>query len=143
MAAQAGKDVLIELDDTGGTTFVVVGGLRSQSIALNASTIDVTHAASVGRWRELLAHSGVRSATISGSGVFIDSAGEEDVRGLMMQEEVTPVLGNFRFTIPSFGTITGKFKVTALSYAGTHDGEATFDMTFESAGALTWAAAGA
>lgn len=141
MTAQAGKDVLIELDDTGGSTFVIVGGMRSTSITLNATTIDVTHAASAGRWRQLLAESGMRSASISGSGVFIDSAGEDDVRGLMMQNETNAVLGNFRFTIPGFGTMTGKFKVTTLTYSGAHDGEATFDMAFESAGELTWAAA--
>jgi TP901-1 family phage major tail protein len=137
MAAQAGKDVLIELDDSGGSTFVAVGGLRSTSISLNASSIDVTNADSTGRWRELLAESGIKSAGLSGSGVFVDSAGEEDVRGLFFQEATN---GAFRFTIPDFGTITGAFKVTGLEYAGEHDGEATYSMSFESAGALTWAA---
>ena len=138
MAAQAGKDVLIKVDDTGGSTFVTVGGIRSASISLNATMVDVTSADSTGRWREGLAASGLKTATISGTGVFVDSAGEEDIRELFFQEAA---LGAFEFTIPDFGTVTGPFKVTSLEYAGDHDGEATFSMTFESAGELTWAAA--
>lgn len=138
MAAQAGKDVLIKVDDTGGSTFAAVGGIRSSSISLNASMIDTTSADATGRWRTALAQSGLKSATISGSGVFVDSNAEEDVRGLFFQEAV---LGAFEFTIPSFGKITGPFKVTQLDYAGDHDGEATYSMTFESAGELTWTAA--
>lgn len=138
MAAQAGKGVLIKLDDTGGTTFVTVGGMRSANIALNATTIDVTDADSTGRWQEMLAQSGVRSCSISGSGVFKDSAGEDDVRGVFFTDTTTAA---FQFTIPGFGTLTGPFRVTALSYAGEHDGAATYDMSFESAGPVVWAAA--
>ncbi|MEM8624847.1 MAG: phage tail tube protein, partial [Pseudomonadota bacterium] len=39
-----------------------------------------------------------------------------------------------------FGTVTGAFQVTSLEYAGNHDGEATFEMSLASAGALSFAA---
>ena len=38
--------------------------------------------------------------------------------------------------IPDFGVIAGPFQVTGLEYAGTHDGEATFEVSLASAGAL-------
>ena len=52
MAAQKGKDLLLKMSD--GASFVTVAGLRSRRIAFNAETVDVTHAESVDRWRELL-----------------------------------------------------------------------------------------
>lgn len=53
MAAQKGKDLLLKMSD--GASFVTVAGLRSRRIAFNAETVDVTHAESTERWRELLA----------------------------------------------------------------------------------------
>lgn len=42
--------------------------------------------------------------------------------------------------IPSFGTLEGPFQITSIEYAGTHDGEATFELSLASAGAITFAA---
>lgn len=57
MGAQKGKDLLIRAGDGAGG-FVAVAGLRTRQITLNAETVDVTNAASAGRWRELLAGRG-------------------------------------------------------------------------------------
>ena len=43
--------------------------------------------------------------------------------------------------LPDFGTVEGPFQITALEYTGSHDGEATFDVALESAGALSFEAA--
>ncbi|ODN72434.1 Phage major tail protein 2 [Methylobrevis pamukkalensis] len=43
--------------------------------------------------------------------------------------------------IPDFGTVAGLFQVTALDYAGNHDGEVTYELGLESAGALSFSAA--
>jgi len=137
MAAQPGKDVLIKVDSDGAGTFVTIGGMRSKSISLNSETVDVSDSDSTNRWRELLAGAGLRSATVTGSGVFKDSAGEEDVRGYFF----AGTHEDYQFIVPDFGTIEGAFQVTAIDYAGEHNGEATYSMTFESAGELTWTAA--
>jgi TP901-1 family phage major tail protein len=52
MAAQKGKDLLVKIAD--GAGFTTVAGLRSRRIAFNAETVDITHAESADRWRELL-----------------------------------------------------------------------------------------
>ena len=74
MAAQRGKDLLVKLDMTGAGVFETVAGLRASRITFNAETVDVTNLGSAGRWRELLSGAGVRSAAITGSGVFRDEA---------------------------------------------------------------------
>ena len=137
MAAQKGKDLLLKLDETGSGTFVTVAGLRATRLSFNADTVDVTTAESAGRWRELLAGAGVRNAAVSGSGVFKDAASDAALQRVFF-DGVAP---EFEVVIPDFGTVSGAFQVTALEYAGTHDGEATFEVSMASAGALVFAAA--
>jgi len=137
MAAQKGSDILIKVDSDGAGSFVTIGGMRSKSISFNAETVDVSDSDSVNKWRELLADAGMKSATLTGSGVFKDSAGEDDVRGYFF----TQAIEDYQFIIPDFGTVEGAFQVTAIDYAGEYNGEATYSMTFESAGELTWTAA--
>jgi TP901-1 family phage major tail protein len=43
--------------------------------------------------------------------------------------------------VPDFGTIQGAFQIAALDYAGEHDGEVTYTLALESAGALSFTAA--
>ena len=136
MAAQAGKDILIQVDPVPDGTFVTVGGMRSKSISFNRETIDVTCSDSAGLARELFSGGGVFSAAISGSGVFKDTAQDETVRAA----HFTGALLTMRFTIPDFGTITGLFQVTTLEFAGEYNDTVTFSQTYESAGDLTYAA---
>jgi len=39
---------------------------------------------------------------------------------------------------PDFGEIEGPFQISELAYSGEHDGEASFTLTLESAGALSF-----
>jgi TP901-1 family phage major tail protein len=135
MAAQKGKDLLLKLADA-GAVFVTIAGLRARQIAFNAEAVDVTHAESAGRWRELLAGAGVRRASISGSGVFKDDAADL----LLRQVFFDGLIRDWQVVVPGFGTITGPFQVSALEYRGDHAGEVTFDMSIDSAGALTFVA---
>ncbi|MEM6576991.1 MAG: phage major tail protein, TP901-1 family, partial [Pseudomonadota bacterium] len=77
MAVQNGKDLLVKIDLTGGGNFQTVAGLRATRVSFNAESVDVTSLESAGGWRELLAGAGVKSASISGSGIFRDAASDE------------------------------------------------------------------
>ena len=74
MAAQKGKDLLLKVDSNGSGSFTTIAGLRARTLAFNAESVDVTHAESAGQWRELLAGAGVKSARLTGSGIFKDAA---------------------------------------------------------------------
>lgn len=137
MVAQKGKDLLIKIDMDGSGTFLSFAGLRAQRISFNAETVDITSLDSAGGWREILAGAGVRSATISGAGVFRDDATDERARQIFFDGQ-TP---RFQVIIPDFGTVEGPFLITAIEYAGTHDGEATYEITLASAGPLSFVAA--
>jgi len=114
-----------------------VAGLRATRISFNAESVDVTSLESAGGWRELLAGAGVKSASISGSGIFRDEASDERARQIFFDGE-TP---DFQVVIPDFGVVEGPFQVSAIEYAGTHDGEATYELSLASAGQLTFTAA--
>ncbi|HEY0236745.1 MAG TPA: phage major tail protein, TP901-1 family [Afipia sp.] len=134
MGAQKGKDLLLKMND--GTGFVTVAGLRSRKISFNAETVDVTHAESVDRWRELLEGAGVKRASISGRGLFKDAASDALVRQAFFDGDITPS----QVVVPAFGTIEGPFQISSLEFSGEHNGEVTFDIGLESAGALTFTA---
>jgi TP901-1 family phage major tail protein len=136
MAAQKGKDLLLKLDQTGGGSFVTVAGLRATRLSFNADTVDVTTVESVGNWRELLAGAGLRTAAISGSGVFKDAASDAALRQVFFDGTIP----DFEIVIPDFGSVTGPFQLTSLEYSGQHDGEAMFEIALVSAGALSFAA---
>ncbi len=135
MAAQRGKDLLLRLESA-PAVFTTVGGLRARQISLNAETVDVTHAESAGRWRELLAGAGARRASISGAGVFRDEASDAMVREVFFAGEIR----DWQVVVPEFGRIQGAFQITQLEYRGEHAAEVTFEIALESAGALTFTA---
>ena len=146
MAAQKGLDMLLKMDISGTQT--TVGGLRSTSITMNDEAVDVTNKDSLGT-RTLLAGAGVNSISISGSGVFTDSACEVAVRAAFnLQQNTsdgssaqTPAFETFQFLIPNLGTYTGAFMIASIEYSGEFNGEVTYSMSFESAGYITFAAA--
>ena len=139
MVAQNGKDLLVKIDMTGSGAFETVAGLRATRISFNAETVDVTSLESTGGWRELLAGAGVKTAAISGSGVFKDAGSDERARQIFFDGE-TP---EFQVIIPDFGIVEGPFQITAVEYAGAFNGEATYELSLASAGVLTFTAAGA
>ncbi|MTH95852.1 phage major tail protein, TP901-1 family [Roseibium sp. RKSG952] len=136
MSAQRGRDLLLKLDADQTGSFVTVAGLRARRIALSAGTVDITTADSPGRWRELLEAASTRTASLSGSGLFKDAASDAQARQLFFDGSIRP----WQAVIPDFGTLEGLFQITALEYAGRHDGEVSFELALESAGELTFTA---
>lgn len=136
MAVQNGKDLLIKVDMVGNGQFVTLAGLRATRISFNTETVDVTSLESAGGWRELLAGAGMKTASISGSGVFRDANTDGRARQIFFDAEM-PL---FQVIIPDFGVVEGKFQISSLEYAGSHNGEATYEMTLASAGQLTFTA---
>jgi len=135
VAAQKGKDLLLKIDGNGSGGFVTVAGLRTKRLAFNSETVDITDADSAGRWRELLGGSGVQRASLSGTGIFKDASSDALIRAAFFAGSVV----DWQLAIPDFGTVAGPFQIAALEYTGNHDGEVTFDIALESAGAISFA----
>jgi len=137
MAGQKGRDVLIKISDGADPeAFVTVAGIRAKTISLNARSVDGTSGESPEAWRELIAGAGVKSASVSGAGVFKDANSDALLREVFFSQEAR----NFELIIPDFGKLAGPFLVEALDYSGDYDGEAAFAITLASAGALSFTA---
>lgn len=136
MAAQKGKDLLLKVDGDGLGTFTTVAGLRSQTIAFNAESVDVTHQESAGRWRELLAGAGAKTARITGAGIFKDASSDALIRSAFFAGTIL----DWQVVVPDFGTIEGQFHIATFELSGRHDGEVAFEIGLESAGELAFTA---
>jgi len=133
MAVQKGASLVVKIGNSASPeVFTTVAGLQDTSISINQETVDVTNKDS-SRVRTLLAQGGVKSFTITGSGIFQDHASEQSV--------LTAFDGsgfiNFQFLVPDYNTFTGAFQVTTLDYTGTYNGAVQYSMTFESASTVT------
>ena len=135
MAAQKGSALLVKIGNAGSPeAFTTIGGMRSTSISMNDEMVDITNKDSA-RARTILAQGGINSMTISGSGIFTDSASEATLEGKFDSATLT----NYQFLVPDFGTYTGAFMLTTLEYSGEYNDSVQYSFTFESSGAITFA----
>jgi TP901-1 family phage major tail protein len=130
MAAEKGSAFLLKISD-GATTpvFTTLAGLRTTGLTLNAESVNITHKGS-GGWRELLGGAGIRSISLSGSGVFTNSTAETRLRTLALGAAVD----EYEVVFETSDRLKGKFQVTRLDYAGDYNGERTYAVTLESSG---------
>jgi TP901-1 family phage major tail protein len=68
--------------------------------------------------------------------VFRDAGTDERARQLFFDGE-TP---DFQIVIPDFGVVQGPFQVASFEYAGTVNGEVTYELSLQSAGMIVFTA---
>lgn len=135
MAIEKGSAFLLKVGDGGvPPVFTTVAGLRTTQLAINADSVVVTNQGS-GGWRELLGGAGVRSVSISGSGVFTGSVAEARIKANALAGSID----DYRVSFESGDTLTARFLITRLDYAGDFNGERTYTMALESSGAVVTA----
>jgi TP901-1 family phage major tail protein len=132
MAVEKGSAFLLKIGDGAATpSFATVAGMRTTQLSVNGEAVVVTHKDS-GGWRTLLSGAGVRHVSVSAAGVFTGSAAEARVKA----NALSGVLDDYRLTFEGGETMTGKFLVTRLDYAGDYNGERSYTLALESSGAV-------
>jgi TP901-1 family phage major tail protein len=136
MAANRGKDLLIKYNSGtfGSPSWATLGGLRARQIRKGRTMIDVTTADSASLARVLLTGGGVFSMTITGDGVFEDTAAQNT----MNDRNDDGTLMDLQLTIGELGVYRGYFQVSDMTFGGDHDKELTFSVTLESSGVQTF-----
>lgn len=129
-AAKKGADFLLQ---KGATT---IGGFRSRGFSINSETVDVTTADDTNRWRQLLAATGIKSMSITGGGVIKDTAAQQ----ALATDVIAQTVDTYTLTVPGLGAFVGGFQIASFNGAGEYNGEATFEMTLESGGDITFTA---
>ena len=139
MAKQLGRTLLVKIGDGAGSeAFTTIAGLNSKSITINNSAIDVTTPDATTPSGALFAQSlnGLKSVSVSGDGIFLDESAQEGrLNTIALQAD--PV-ANFQLVVPDFGTYSGEFHVTSLEFGGETEGAATFSLSLESNGTVTY-----
>ena len=127
---EKGSAFLLKIGDGAeAPAFATVAGLRTTQLSINGESVVVTTKDS-GGWRELLSGAGVRSVSVSGAGVFTGSSAEARIKA----SALAGVLDDYRLQFESGDTMTGRFLVTRLDYAGDFNGERSYTMNLESSG---------
>ncbi len=130
MAAEKGSAFLLKVGNGAVPVgYATVAGLRTTQLSVNGEAVAITSKDS-GGWRELLSGAGVRSVSVSGAGVFTGSAAEVRIRG----NALSGVVDDYRLSFESGETMTGRFLVTRLDYAGDYNGERSYTLALESSG---------
>ena len=139
MAAGKGSSFLLKENSTG--TPATVGGLRSTSMSINGEMVDITTKDSNAfissgndKARDILQGGGIRSMSLSASGVFTDSSTENLVRGFAFDGAIQ----NYDLVFSDGSKIAGAFLITSYERAGEFNGEETYSLTLESSNTITY-----
>jgi TP901-1 family phage major tail protein len=130
MTAQKGSAFLLKLAD-GATppSYRTVAGLRTTQMSINGDTVVVTSKDS-GGWRELLSGAGVRSVSVSASGIFLGSAAEDQIRA----NALAGLLDSYELSFEDGQKLRGRFLIQRLDYSGDFNGERNYSVNLESSG---------
>lgn len=130
MPAQKGSAFLLKVSDGAEPpVYSTVAGLRTTQMPINGDTVVVTSKDS-GGWRELLSGAGVRSVSVSASGIFIGSAAEQLVRA----HALAGTIADYELSFEGGEKLRGSFLVQRLDYSGDFNGERNYAVSLESSG---------
>ena len=130
MAAEKGSAFLLKIGNGAQPpVYATVAGMRTTQMSVNGEAVNVTTKDS-GGWRELLSGAGVRSVSVSASGIFTGSAAETRVKA----NAIAGLIDDYELSFESGERMRGRFLVTRLDYAGDYNGERTYAVSLESSG---------
>lgn len=137
MAKYCGKDFLIQKRTALGPPAVygTIGGMRSTSMSINNEQVDVTDKGDV-PWRQLLA-CGIRSMSMSGSGIFNDNT----VLNGVLADVVAGTIIHLKLISGRGDSFEGDYLITTCERSGEYNGAEQYSLSFESAGSITYTAA--
>jgi TP901-1 family phage major tail protein len=132
MTAQKGSAFLLKIGDGASPpVYRTVAGLRTTQMSINGDTVVVTHKES-GGWRELLSGAGVRSVSVSASGIFLGS----DAEGQIRSNALAGLVDAYELSFEDGAKLRGRFLVQRLDYSGDFNGERNYAVVLESSGAV-------
>ena len=132
MTAQKGSAFLLKIGDGAQPpVYQTVAGLRTTQLSINGDTVVVTHKES-GGWRDLLSGAGVRSVSVSASGIFLGSSAEAAIRA----HALAGTVDDYELSFEDGEKLRGRFLVQRLDYSGDFNGERNYTLQLESSGAV-------
>jgi len=132
--AKKGNSFLLQIATTfNGTTYNTVAAMRTNSLTINNTNVDITNKDSSG-WQELLSGGGVRSISLSAEGVYSDGTGQ----ATMISASMASTHWNFKLIDEVGDYFEGPFHVDSLTFGGDANAEENFSISLTSAGLITY-----
>ena len=132
MAIEKGSGFLLKIGNgQNPISYQTVAGLRTTQMTINGEAIAVTTKDS-GGWRELLSGGGIRTVSVTATGIFTGSAAETRLKSRALDG----ALDDYRLSFEGGEQLQGKFLLTKLEYAGDYNGERSYSISLESSGAV-------
>lgn len=130
-----GTTINIDVDGTGtmAETFQTIAGMREPSISIEGEEIEITNQDS-SQWKELLNNAGIKSGSISGSGIAFDEVGLLLIRA----DALSGALNHWRLYQSSADYYSGTFKLTSFEHSGPYNDAQAFSMSLASSGAIAF-----
>ena len=129
MAMEKGSAFLLKINNN--DTYIPVAGMRTTQLSIQCDQVVVSSKDSNG-WRTLLSQAGMRQISISGADVFTGSTAETRIKSLALSGSTA----QFEVSFEGGDKLRGPFLVTRLDYSGDYDGERSYALSLESAGAV-------
>lgn len=138
----SGRNVLIKRSNGGSPeTFTAIAALKDTKFQQTEKEVDTTSKDDAGA-RSLLSGTVLHAMTVTGTGIFTNSATLAAVRADMAagthKNYQMFLASGVTGATASGGKYTGTFRLTSLEEAGQHDGEMTYSMSFASDGAIVF-----
>ncbi len=111
----------------------VIGGARSTQVSFNSEMVDVTSADNTNLYRELLSAAGIKTASITMSGIVKDNTAHL----ALLTDFNAGLVEAYGLVLDDLATIDGSWKMTSLEMSAEYNGEVPFSLTLESGGDLT------
>jgi TP901-1 family phage major tail protein len=137
MAKSAGRLCDVSYNSA-STTYLVLGQKRIAEINLDGTPIDVSSTDS-NNWVELFDGEGVKSATITFTGL-VDSDTGDALESSLITLKLAHTIKTWKFLVSLIGTFEGSFMISNMNFSASYDGAVEYSVTCVSSGAVTFTA---
>lgn len=134
--AKSGRNFLLKIADpsVSPTVYTTVGGMRTNSLKINNTAVDITNMSSNG-WKEYLPSGGIRDMAISGSGIMDTGSSQF---GLINAAVMSQLFVEAEITTGFGDSYRGTWAVLTFERAGTYNDAETFTITLNSHGPIDY-----
>ena len=116
--------------------FTEIGGLQNHRITLRNDAASYHHAALTHAWQEAHANTQRQQLSISGQGIFTDSASEEILRAQAFSNNHR----NFFIGLGNGDSLQGAFTISNYERYAAMEGAINYQLTLQSAGEISFTA---
>ena len=132
MGPEKGRNILVQIGDgVSPPNFTSLGGLQSRTISVNNALVDIT-SDDTAPHREALTGAGLKTLSISGTGVFKGDFSIQTIEDLA--HAVNSNEEEFRLVFENGDTIQGFFHLSTLEFTGEFAAARMYSITLDNSG---------